>query len=187
VVLSLLRGVTLLTALTASGVRPRILRVSLFIVVAAVVSAGLLSVIDIGVWGEVAGDLVDVLLVAITPVIIAHRITQHPEVTAQSIMAALCIYLLVGLFFSTAYGVIADLESQPFFTGGEPNTSSNLTYFSFITLTTTGYGDLAPATRTGRSIAVIEALIGPAYLVTVVAVLVSNVGKDRPHRGNRSR
>ena len=49
-------------------------------------------------------------------------------------------------------------------------------YFSFITLTTVGYGDIAPVARAARMTSVIEALFGQLYLVTIVAVIVSNVG-----------
>jgi voltage-gated potassium channel Kch len=58
-------------------------------------------------------------------------------------------------------------------------------YYSFITLTTTGYGDFVPLADVARMVAVTEALLGQVYLVTIVALLVSNVGGSRRPRGAR--
>ena len=55
----------------------------------------------------------------------------------------------------------------------------HLVYFSFVTLTTVGYGDLTASNSVGRAFAVQEALFGQIYLVTVVALLVSNLGRQR--------
>jgi len=55
-------------------------------------------------------------------------------------------------------------------------------YYAFITLTTVGYGDFVPHSDVARMIAVTEALIGQVYLVTIVALLVSQVGRRRPRR-----
>jgi voltage-gated potassium channel Kch len=55
-------------------------------------------------------------------------------------------------------------------------------YFSFITLTTVGYGDLTPGTELGQLLASLEALTGQLFLVSVVALVVGNLGRDLPHR-----
>ncbi len=86
----------------------------------------------------------------------------------------LCIYLLIGILFSTAFGAVQEISNENFFTGGPGNTADYL-YYSFATLTTTGYGDLVAATNLGRSMAITEALIGQIYLVTVVALIVGNM------------
>jgi len=52
-------------------------------------------------------------------------------------------------------------------------------YYSFVTLTTVGYGDVTAATNLGRMLSVIEALVGQLYLVIVVALIVSNIGRER--------
>jgi hypothetical protein len=87
----------------------------------------------------------------------------------------LCLYLLIGLMFAVAYGAIDEVSDTSFFTNGSTQRDDYL-YFSFTTLSTVGYGDLTAATNLGRSLAITEALVGQLYLVTVVAVIVSNLG-----------
>jgi len=81
--------------------------------------------------------------------------------------------------FAFAIGVTADLSPSPYFgVDGEGDVSDHV-YFSFTSLTTTGFGDLAAATRFGRGLTVLETLIGTIYLVTVIALLVSNLRPGR--------
>jgi voltage-gated potassium channel Kch len=77
------------------------------------------------------------------------------------------------------FGAIEDLSGEPFFKAGVAGSPNDFLYFSLSTLTTTGYGDFSAATDLGRAVAVTEALIGQMYLVTVLAVIVSNVGRER--------
>jgi uncharacterized membrane protein len=86
----------------------------------------------------------------------------------------LCLYLLIGLVFGVAYAEIQGLGDADFFTTQQSGRDDFL-YFSFATLTTVGYGDLVAATSLGRSLAIAEALLGQIYLVTVVAVIISNL------------
>jgi hypothetical protein len=69
-----------------------------------------------------------------------------------------------------------------FFAGQSQTTVVDFLYFSYASLTTVGYGDLSPAEDLGRMLAVSEALLGQLYLVTVVALLVGNIGRDRTRR-----
>ena len=91
-------------------------------------------------------------------------------------MGAVCIYLLLGLIFTFLYGAIAALGSGPFFAQGTDGTPSIRLYFSYVTLATLGYGDYTAANALGRSLSVSEALLGQLYLVTVIALLVGNMG-----------
>jgi voltage-gated potassium channel Kch len=84
--------------------------------------------------------------------------------------------------FAVADATIQDISGTNFFTTHHAGRDDFL-YFSFSTLTTTGYGDVVAATNLGRSLAITEALIGQLYLVTVVALIISNM---RPVR-TRSR
>jgi hypothetical protein len=85
------------------------------------------------------------------------------------------------LFFAYLYSAIGAVNGH-FFAGRHGATIVDYLYFSFATLTTVGYGDLTAAGDLGRMLAVSEALTGQLYLVTVVALLVGNVGRDRIRR-----
>lgn len=101
--------------------------------------------------------------------------------TLATLAGVLAIYLLVGMFFSFAYGVIAAVDEGALYTGEpEPNRGDQL-YFSFVTLRTVGYGDLVPGSDASRTIAVIEMLLGQIHLVTVVALIVGDL---RPRRAS---
>ena len=91
-------------------------------------------------------------------------------------MGVLSFYMLLGMLFAFVYGAI-DRFGLQFFNGAVPATVSNCLYFSFTTLTTVGYGDLTARTNLGHTLATFEALIGQIYLVTVVSLIVSNLGR----------
>jgi hypothetical protein len=126
-------------------------------------------------------------LVGVTPIVIARRLASHTVVNRGTVTGAAAIYLLLGLFFSVVYTFIGAVmaftsgagESGVFFTASRPIVPSDFVYYSFTTLTTVGYGDLTASIASGRMLSVCEALIGQLYLVTVVAVLVANIGRNR--------
>lgn len=99
-------------------------------------------------------------------------------VTVQTIAGALSAYLLIGLLFAAGFAALAHLGQDPFFAGGAPVNAKTLQYFSFTTLTTLGYGDFAVLTDAGRALAVLQALTGQIFLVTLVARLVSMFGRS---------
>ena len=121
-----------------------------------------------------------VLLVVATVSALAVGVFDQEEVNVQSVLGAICIYLLLGLLFTWLYGAAATVGDGAFFAqAAGDGTAADRLYFSYVTLATLGYGDLTPAASFGRTLAVTEALLGQLYLVTVVAVLVSRVGHER--------
>jgi hypothetical protein len=123
------------------------------------------------------------VLLFITPFAILRRISRHQEVTAQTLLGAVCVYLLWGFSFSFLYATIAFFSPAPFFLHAQPATSSTFLFFSYTTLTTVGYGNLIPASKLGQMFAMLEALLGQVYLVIIVARLVALWGQERhtPH------
>jgi hypothetical protein len=117
-----------------------------------------------------------VLSVAIAVAIAKGAVAQN-EVNSRSVAGAICVYMLIGMLFMWLYSVLAALGHGPFFAQGTDGTRPVRVYFSFTTLATLGYGDYTPAKNLGRSLAVLEALIGQLYLVTVVAVVVTRLGR----------
>lgn len=125
-----------------------------------------------------AAGLVSALFVVATIVAIAIGVIDQDEVNSHSITGAVCIYLLFGLLFLFLYSGVALIGSGDFFAQGTDGTRALRLYFSFVTLATLGYGDYTPAGDIGHTLAVLEALIGQLYLVTVLALLVSRLRGD---------
>jgi hypothetical protein len=92
-------------------------------------------------------------------------------VDGERICAALCVYLLAGIAFG---GVFAALEAvAPGSLEGAGDDIGSAVYFSFMTLTSVGYGDIAPLTPAARALAMLEAVFGQLYLAVLIARLVS--------------
>ena len=109
---------------------------------------------------------------------LASGLVEHVRsagVTVQAVAGGLATYLLVGLAFADLIGAVAGAAAGPFFAQGTDGTSGERVYYSFVSLTTTGFGDLTPRTEVGRALAVLEVLMGQIYLVVVVALLVGNL------------
>jgi hypothetical protein len=119
-------------------------------------------------------------LLAITiAVVIAEGAISQQEVNSRSVAGAICVYVLVGIVFMFVYSVLATVDPSPFFAQGTDGTRALRVYFSYVTLATLGYGDYTPASNVGHALAVLEALLGQVYLVTVVAVVVTRLGPRR--------
>ena len=173
-------GGTLLYALRTSGVAPRMHRVASLLVIAGVALAIASALLTgrTGSAGSVDTGVAGLLLVT-TPLVVVRRLISHLAVNVSTVAGALCVYLLVGLFFAFLFGFTASVGFGPFFASTNRATDADYLYFSFSTLATLGYGDLVARTNLGRMLAVTEALFGQMYLVTVVALLVSNFGRQR--------
>ena len=183
-----LSGFTLLFVLHTSGARTRTFRSAMFVVVVAVAGAavGLLSGAD---FGSTAAGLIGLLLAFAAPVIIGRRILGSPTITVRVVLGALSIYLLIGLTYAYLYPLISAVTDQAFFVQTSTPGPVDYVYFSYVTLTTVGFGDFTAATSLGRMIAVSEALTGQLYLVSAVALLVGNIGRtiDRGRRTGAGR
>jgi hypothetical protein len=106
--------------------------------------------------------------------IVGFRVFAGGSVTADRIMGAVALYLLLGLGWAVAYELLS-LHVADAFTGGVAagQGSDRWLYFSFVTLTTVGYGDITPAIRAAQSLATLEALVGQLYPAIILARLVS--------------
>lgn len=174
-VLLVLGCTTLASAMWTSGfVRVRS-NVIWILAASATVIAVILPVTDRNTLNGAAGVLSGMIVVA-TIFVIAVGVVDQGEINVQSVTGAICIYLLLGMMFVFFYGAMANLGSGAFFAQGTDGTRSIRLYFSYVTLATLGYGDYTPAGSLGRTFAVVEALLGQLYLVTVVAVLVARLG-----------
>ena len=117
-----------------------------------------------------------VVLAAILMATVA-RVLQHKEVHLQTLLGAFSAYFLIGLVFSWLFIGLNQIGT-PFF--GAPTSEAEFPYFSFITLTTVGYGDYVPVGRFNQRLVAIEALGGQIFLASLVARLVTLYGRRRP-------
>lgn len=176
----LLQAITLVVAVWIAGARRRAVRVAAYVAAFAAVASLVLWVVrgDIPV-GPIA--VVNGLLVSVAPIVIAaglvRELRRERAVDAQTLSGVLAIYLLVGMLFSFVYAVIGAVDSDALFAEGSRPTAADELYFSFVTLCTVGYGDLTPAGDLARTVAMGEMLIGQIYLVTVVSLIVTNLGR----------
>jgi Ion channel len=175
-----LLGVTLLFAFRTSRVSLRAQRVALVVVVISIVAIAIAAALGSDRFAEVVAGAVDAALAFAALVAILRRLVRHHVVvTAMTVAGAACAYLLIGLFFASVYTFLAGVSTDPFFVQTPADRLIDQLYFSFVTLTTVGYGDLTAATDLGRMLAVGEALTGQLFLVTVVALVVGNIGRAR--------
>ena len=113
------------------------------------------------------------LLFLAAPFAIVRHLALRPAVDRETVLGAIAAYLLVGMFFAFLYRALGALQPGPFFGSQGEGTFPQDLFFSFTTLTTTGYGNLVPAGNPGQSFAVLEMLVGQLFLVTAVAKVIS--------------
>ena len=181
VVVTALAGASLVLAFRAAGLSGQV-------VLYAAVLAGIVIVVSAvrASAGGISGGTVAVMnaaVVALAPPAVAAGVVRDlrtsGQVRIQAVMGVLSLYILLGMFFAFLYAAIDKLGGAPFFANDQSATASHCLYFSFTTLTTVGYGDFVARTDTGHTLAVFEALLGQIYLVTVVSLIVSNLGRGR--------
>lgn len=117
-------------------------------------------------------------LILLTVVVLTRVFKDNRPVTAHRIMGAIAAYLLFAITWAILYNILDQVLPQAFnnsVAGGkfDPERQGALTYYSFITLTTVGYGDMTPTHDVSRMFAVMEALLGQLYPATLLARLVS--------------
>lgn len=176
--LVLLLATVLVVALWTSGVA-RLRSYPVVILLAIAVVVALSPAVTGGRTLDGALAVIDAALVGAALAAVAVGAIDQGEVNQQSLRAAICVYLLAGMFFVFVYGALAAFGSGPFFEQGTDGTTAQRFYFSFVTLATLGYGDFTAASNLGHLLAVFEALLGQLYLVTVLALLVSALGRKR--------
>ena len=182
VIVSALLGATLLLALWCAEAKPIVMRGAALVVVAVFLASVLETVL--GTPGGGATRLANALLVSLAPpaiiVGVVRSLRARQGVTLEAVFGVLCVYLLIGMLFAFLYGSIDRLGGSPFFAGGQPASVADCLYYSFTTLTTVGYGDLTAHSNLGHTLSVSEALVGQIYLVTIVSLIVANLGRSRP-------
>jgi hypothetical protein len=123
------------------------------------------------------------LFFSLTAVVILARVMKDRKVTTDTILGSMCGYLLLGIVWTMLFALVELLEPGSFLSGGRPlvdmqgdlakqHVFANFIYYSFVTLTTLGYGDITPASPPARALSSLEAVTGQLYIAVLIARLV---------------
>jgi hypothetical protein len=122
-------------------------------------------------------DVLSILALSILTVLVLMQVFRDGPITGYRIQGAIAVYLLLGLVWMSAYELLYRMVPGAFrFAEGDTGSLVNihgLAYYSFVTLTTVGYGDITPVHPIARSLAMGEALCGQLYPAILIARLVS--------------
>jgi hypothetical protein len=170
---TLLSAAALLVAISDPATGHRIGRRHIALVLGSIALAPLVLVVNgSGIVGLTY--LLPVALVAsATLPITLNRVLHHRRVTYETVLGALCAYVLIGFVFAFLFLAVNDFRDAPFFAQPGSHDQGEFLYFSFVALTTLGFGDLSPSEGLPQALTVIEALAGSIFLVTLVARLVT--------------
>jgi hypothetical protein len=174
-----LLSAVLLFAFRTSGVSRRVQRIAVAFVVVTVLAVAVALALGSPRLASGVVGAVDAFLTITALVAILRRLASHVVISGRTVAGAACAYLLIGIFFMSVFTFLAATVQGPFYEQTASERSVDHLYFSFVTLTTVGFGDLTPIADLSRMIAVSEALIGQLFLVTVVALVVGNMGRTR--------
>ena len=122
-----------------------------------------------GAWFYLASGL----LYLLAPFSVILHVALRSRVDQEAMLGALAAYLMFGMAFAFLFRTVAVAQSSPFFGAAGDGSMSDTLFFSFTTLTTTGYGNLVPAANPGQSLAVVEMILGPLFLITALGKIVS--------------
>jgi hypothetical protein len=172
-VLDIFLSIILLSAIYAIGERRGALIFAVLTAVPALfahwihffLKLSLLHLIDV-IFGSV--------FFAFATIIIVSHLFKQKRVTADLIRGAICGYFLIGLMWAFIFSLLEMLQPGSF-TFGEAGRLDleDFIYFSFVTLSTTGYGDIIPLNNQARSLSILEAVLGQMYLAVNIATLVA--------------
>jgi len=166
-------SILLLSGIAIAWGRPKLFTI-------AAVVGGIALVVRWMAWGlgslraVLWDDAATIVAIAVIALVLLVQIFRAGRVTHVRIQGAIAVYLLFGVAWAHAYHVVGILHQNAFTApSGELSLPSDWIYFSFVTLTTVGYGDITPVVPIARTLAIGEALVGQLYLAIMVARLVA--------------
>lgn len=158
---------------------PRAAALTACLLLLVAISARVLDQLTETTAAAVASSLTTGVFAAYVLALLLRFVIRSPEVTQNSVLAAICVYILLGVTWGFAYQVVDELDPAAFNVnlGPDAQTDSSvsegaLRYFSMITLTTVGFGDIVPVSKEARALASLQALIAQIYLAAIVARIV---------------
>src|ERR1041385_1973010 len=168
----------LLSGSYALSERRKLFYVSLVLALAAVALNCLLLFVS-SQWLVLLSNICLLVVLALFTTSILADVFRAGRVTADKIYGALCVYLLIGFAWGVLYAILDELDPGSFSTPQETGAVTEnvarvmrMRYFSLVTLTTVGFGDIVPRSPAARMFATLEAVMGQIYLAVLVARLV---------------
>src|ERR1041385_2301791 len=183
-ILALLFSLVLLAAVVAVADRKRTLVIAIVLALPAITARWINNF-----WPDVVHPAVflvcALLLLAFVIGHLLHFILHAPVVTVEVLCASIATYLMLGLMWTVAYWLVDQLTPGGAFSFNTSRGAQSMNgftgfYFSFITLSTVGYGDITPVSRAARWLAAMEAMTGLLYVAVLIARLVSLYSSSRP-------
>jgi hypothetical protein len=165
-------GATSIVALTSSHSAPHYVHIAIYLSGLSLLVTIVGAASGAYLWLNL-GAVIQVSLLAIAMAAVLIRVVTAVEVNARVILGAISVYTTLGLLFGFSYEAISRVQDTPFFEGVPHLHHGDFLFFSYTTLTTTGYGNLVPSGQPGEMISTFEMLIGQIFLVTLIAGLVS--------------
>jgi hypothetical protein len=122
-----------------------------------------------------AGGGASLMFLAYTTYLVLRAVVGSAHVTPEIVAGALASYVMIGLTWAIAFGVVETRwPGSIHFAGDNPEVRlSDLLYFSYVSLLTIGYGDITPVSAAARTLVVLERLLGMAFTTVLLAVLVA--------------
>jgi Ion channel len=176
-ILDVAAATILVAASYALSERKHLFTIAVVLSVISIIAAGLLLVFPQR-WAVLLEHGCVVVLVTFFSVSILGYVLRTGRVTVDRIFAAVCVYMLIGFAWTFAYAFLEEIAPGSFVALSETGQNDyvarvlRLRYFSFMTLTTVGYGDIIPRSPAARTMAMLEAVMGQIYLMVLVARLV---------------
>jgi hypothetical protein len=134
---------------------------------------------------QIVADSLGLALFGFTTLLLLNTLLQTKDVSRDTVVGGICVYLLIGLCFGMTFILITDLHPGTFVDHGQPlirtsadggDTAAAVLYYSFVTLTTLGYGDILPTGESARMLAALEAVIGQLFVAIFIARLIARRG-----------
>lgn len=166
----------LVVGFSSTGLREHHRRTAVFATM-GVVGLILIAAFDVTTVAAGVGASLQAMVLGAVLAALVRRVLQHREVALATILGVISAYVLIGLIF--AWILLALVG----FRGGEildPPVTAVPVYYSFVVLSTLGFGDITPVDELARRISAIEAMTGQIFLATVVARFVALYGQRRP-------
>lgn len=174
-------SLVMLASLATLGGSTRTLALAVVVLIPAIVT-NWIPLFNDAVWTVYADNLTSILYFSVIGYHLGRYVLTTERVTSNVLYAAMCLYLILALVWAAIYNNLYIYYENAFafnspevlaLANNPESTMGLFTYFSFVTLSTLGYGDIVPLTRVTQSWAAVEAMIGQFYIAIVMARLVS--------------